>query len=294
MTVSLFFAVPFAAAAVVLALCFVGCDIVFSIDEVKSFSDYTPSILDEPTLSAYWRLGEPPGATTAVDLKAGHNGTYLSQVFPDDPPRHSAAAPGLLTLGQPGIVGGDTVPPDGARSTCIEVNGGFVSVDFDTAFNPAKTDGFTLEAWVLVGWSAADPAADRAVIVSFESAGGFKGFGLLASRANVWQALVGAGPTLTVADGPEVGFDRTSHLVLTYDGTDSTLRFFVNGEQSRAVVTDYVPSTQSRLFIGAGAPQLPEPRFPWVGKIQCIAVYTGALSREQIVTHYMHGNGMTT
>lgn len=124
MTVSLFFAVPFAAAAVVLALCFVGCDIVFSIDEVKSFSDYTPSILDEPTLSAYWRLGEPPGATTAVDLKAGHNGTYLSQVFPDDPPRHSAAAPGLLTLGQPGIVGGDTVPPDGARSTCIEVNGG--------------------------------------------------------------------------------------------------------------------------------------------------------------------------
>jgi hypothetical protein len=201
MSASLLGAVPFAAFAIVLLLCFVGCDVVFHIDPIKTFSDYTPSILDEPTLAAYWRLGEPAGATTAVDLKGGHDGAYLSQVFPDDPPIHSAAAPGLLALGQAGIVAGDTVPPNAAPSTCIEVNGGYVSVPFDPALNPTKADGFTLEVWVRVEWSAADPAADRVLMISIETTGAATGFGLLASRDNIWQGLVGTGTSLTFVNG---------------------------------------------------------------------------------------------
>jgi hypothetical protein len=101
--------------------------------------------------------------------------------------------------------------------------------------------------------------------------------------------VVGTGPSLTTADGPDVIFDATSHFVATYDGT--FFRLFVNGAQATTQATDYQASTQSRLLIGAGGPQLPEPRVPWVGKIQCVAVYKGALSPEEVAKHTVYGNG---
>jgi hypothetical protein len=293
MSAPLLVAVPLALLAIVFLLCFVGCDFHGQVPPPPPpFFKYTQSILDEPTLVAYWPLGEPAGATSAVDLKGGHNGTYLSQVFPDDPPIFSAGAPGTLVLGQPGIVPGDTVPPfdnTAARTTCIEVNGGYVSVDFDPALNPTKADGFTIEAWVRAEFGFAATPANRVIMASIDQDGGLGGFALLASRDNKWQAFVGNGPGPTFADGPDILFDTTNHLVLTYDG--NFLRLFVDGQQTTAVPTDYLPSTQSRLFIGAGAPQLPEPRFPWVGKIQCVAVYKGALPPEQVAKHARHGNG---
>jgi hypothetical protein len=293
MSASLLVAIPFALFAIVLLFCFVGCHIVFDLDEVRpGFTRYTEIILAEPTLVAYWSLGEPAGASTAADLKGGLDGTYLSQVLPDDPSIPSAAAPGTLILGQPGIVAGDTVPPhdeSSARTTCIEVNGGYVSVPFDPALNPTKAEGFTIEAWVRPEWSASDTAALRVIMASVDVAGGFHGYALLSSAANVWQGIVFTGGGLTFATGPEVILDATSHLVLTYDG--DLLRLFVNGTQSTAVAADYQPSTQSRLFIGAGGTQLPEPRAPWVGKIQCVALYKGALPPERVAKHAMNGNG---
>jgi Concanavalin A-like lectin/glucanases superfamily len=210
-------------------------------------------------------------------------------------------------LGQFGIVVGDTVPPhDGssARTTCIEVNGGYVSVPFDAALNPPKARGFTIEAWVRVGWSASDTAAHRVIMASLDTAGGVKkGYVLSASPDNIWQGSVLTGAGQTVASGPAVKFDATFHLALTYDppvGTppppDGTLRLFVDGEETtdpvNPIVTDYQPSTQSSLFIGAGGTQLPEPRAPWVGKIQCVALYEGALSPDQVKKHARNGGGV--
>jgi Concanavalin A-like lectin/glucanases superfamily len=230
----------------------------------------------------------------AVDLKAGRNGTYLSQVLPDDPSFPSAATPDppVLKLGEQGIVAGDTVPPhdaSSARTTCIEVNGGYVSVPFDAALNPTKAEGFTIEAWVTVGWSAADTAATRIIMASSDTTGGLRGYALLASPINVWEGAVGTGSGITFTTGPDVTFGTTNHLVLTYDG--ALLRLFVDGTQTTAVATDYQPSTQSRLFIGAGGTELPEPRGPWVGKIQCVALYKGALSPKRVAEHTAFGNG---
>ena len=286
-------AVPVALLAIIYLLCFVGCGFDVPTEPPPPFTAYTSSILDdEPTLIAYWPLGEPAGATTAVDLKGARNGAYLSQVFPDDPAIGSASAPGTLLLGQPGIVPGDTLPPfdnPDARTTCIEVNGGYVSVPYDPALNPTKVDGFTLEAWVHVGWSATDQAADRTIMTALDQVGGLRGFWLLVSGNNTWQALIGNGPGPTFVNGPDVLLDTTNHIVLTYDG--ALVKLFVNGDQHASVVSDYVPSDQSRLFIGAGAPHLPDPRFPWVGNIQCVALYKGALTTEQVVKHARHGNG---
>jgi hypothetical protein len=292
MSASLLVAIPFVLFAIVLLLCFVGCDFQAG-TAATGFTTYTDSILNEPTLVAYWPLGEAAGETIALELKGGRSGAYLSRVFPDDPSIPSAAAPGTLILGQPGIVAGDTVPPHDSSSpptTCIEVNGGYVSVPFDPALNPPKADGFTIEAWVKVGWSAADTAAQRVIMASLDTAGGvLKGYAFLSSAANIWQGIVFTGGGGTVATGPEVILDATSHLVLTYDG--ALLRLFVDGTQTTAVASDYQASTQSSLFIGAGAPQLPEPRAPWVGKIQCVALYKGALSPDQVKEHARHGAG---
>ena len=127
-------------------------------------------------------------------------------------------------------------------------------------------------------------------MASIDVAGGVvKGYALLSSAANIWQGIVLTGGGITFATGPEVILDATSHLVLTYDC--SLLRLFVNGTQSTAVATDYQPSTESRLFIGVGGSELPEPRAPWVGKIQCVALYKGALPPDRVAKHAMNGNG---
>jgi hypothetical protein len=299
MSVSLVLAIPLALLAIVLLLCFVGCDRVFGLSEIPApFNKYTDSILAEPTLIAYWQLGEAAGAATASDLKGNRNGMYVSEVFPADPASSSAAAPGTLVLGQPGIVSGDTVPPhDGnsPRTSCIEVNGGFINVAFDAVLNPSKADGFTLEAWVNPGWSAdptIDPPAYRTIMTALDQIGGLRGFWLFVNPDNIWEAFVGNGPGPTIVTGPEALLDTTNHVVLTYDG--NFIRLFVNGTQVQTVASDYVPTDQSRLFIGAGAPHLPDPRFPWVGEIQCAAIYKGALSPDQIATHAFHGNGSET
>jgi hypothetical protein len=287
MTTSALVLIPPTLFLIVLLLGFTGCAGLLDVEpwrpspEPEPPPEYSPIILDERTLVAYWPLGEEPGSTIAVDVQGGRNGTYESKVLPDDPDNLSAAAPGTLTLGKPGIVAGDP------QATCIEVDGGFVSVPFDAELNPNE---FSIEAWVHVGWSADSPPGVRIVMVSFDAADGvIKGFGLVAGDDNIWKAFVGAGAGITTANGPDVVFDTTNHLVLTYDGSE--LRFFLNGAQSTTVVSDYQPSTESRLLIGVGAPQLPEERQPWVGKIQCVALYSGALNSEQVAIHFQLGIG---
>jgi hypothetical protein len=69
MSASLLIAIPLALLAIVLLFCFIGCDLVLGLQHLDPFRRYTEVILAEPTLVAYWPLGEAAGETTAVDLK---------------------------------------------------------------------------------------------------------------------------------------------------------------------------------------------------------------------------------
>lgn len=86
MSASLLVAVPFALFGIVLLLCFVGCDRVFGVYAVNPppppFTRYSEVILGEPTLVAYWPLGEQAGETTAVDLKGGPTEHISVRPFP--------------------------------------------------------------------------------------------------------------------------------------------------------------------------------------------------------------------
>jgi hypothetical protein len=130
----------------------------------------------------------------------------------------------------------------------------------------------------------------QVVMSTFGTTGGGQGFALLATPDNHWAALVGNGAGLTQATGAALVFETTNQLVATYDG--SNLVLFVNGGQSSPTTpADYHPVTANPLYIGAGRPDLPEPRFPFVGKIQCVALYRGALTLDDVIRHFDRGNG---
>src|SRR6266478_787563 len=103
MSASLLVLIPPALLAIVVLLCFVGCVLYRSGNAPSTelfgppFTQYSDVTIDSNPVS-YWPLGEAAG-TVAQDTKGTNgvrNGTYLSQLFPDDPPLQSAAAPGTL------------------------------------------------------------------------------------------------------------------------------------------------------------------------------------------------------
>ena len=295
---------PFALLAIVSSLCFVGCwlpsyDMADPEDPpVFKYSDDTV-LADSDRLLAYWRLNEASGPTAVNAADPGTaDGEYQKSAFPADPPINSAEVPvGVLNFGQTGILAGDLQSPFTAGSTrqpCIYVEGGFVSVKWDPVIAPAEADGFTIEAWVHTGWGNKDLEFDRAVVGSVEASSGFKGYGILASKDQTWQAFVGNGTDVTFVTGAAVATDTDYHLIATYAKGELTL--YVNGSPSSTSAT-YVPTTgvgapdiPSRLFIGAGGTHALAPRLPFVGKIQCVALYRGAFSDADVQKHLNDGN----
>ena len=53
---------------------------------------------------------------------------------------------------------------------------------WDPIIAPTAADGFTIEAWVGVGWGGKDGAGMGDVLRTIETSGGFKGFGIVAPK----------------------------------------------------------------------------------------------------------------
>jgi hypothetical protein len=328
----LFIVVPFGLLAIVALLCFVGCN--FHGQALPLWTTYTDgTVLENPAVVAYWPLSEAADTDPAVDRKAGHNGSYIdpataSSQYPwpaysipnaPGPDIQSADAPGSLAFAQTGIVQGDSVQPGNqfdVRTTCIAVNGSYVNVPFNAAFNPPTS--FTIEAWVRVDWDANAPHAYRAVMDARDF-NPCTGFGLFAKAEDNqpgvyrWEAVIGSGgTTFTVAtsddppitlNDPSLPSSVTYYLALTYDGPSQTLVLYVDGEQRGPKITPvaYLPNTTQPLWIGAGSPYVPlrpqppgvlaSPLFPFVGAIQDVAIYNAALTSDDILLHYHNGNG---
>ena len=328
MSVPLLILLPAGLLAIVALLCFAGCG--FSATGLPPFTTYTDgTVLADPAVVAYWPLGEAADTDPAVDRVAGHNGSYVDpatvpSLYPwpaysignaPGPNVQSDAAPGSIAFAQTEIVQGDTVQPGNqfdVRTTCIVVNGCYVNVPFNAAFNPPAS--FTVEAWVRVDWSATDPHAWRFVLDARDFGGSSTGFGIYARADDGqpgvyhWGAILGNGsaaftsatsddPPITLND-PSLPAGVTYYLALTYDGPTQTLVFYVDGEQRGPKVTPvaYVPNTTQPLWIGAGSPYVPmrpqppgvaaSPLFPFVGAIQDVAIYNAALTSDIILLHF--------
>jgi hypothetical protein len=325
--------VPAGLLAIVALLCFVGCN--FNPSGLLPWTTYTDgTVLANPAVVAYWPLSEAADTDPAVDRVSGNNGNYIdpatapslypwpdySAPNPPGPDVASAAAPGTIAFAQTGIVQGDTVQPGNqfdVRTTCVVVNGCYVNVPFNAAFNPPTS--FTVEAWVRVDWSATDPHAWRFVIDARDF-NPSKGFAIYARADDDqpdtyhWGAILGSGTAFTLAtsdepitlNDPSLASGLTYYLALTYDSASQTLVFYVDGEQRGPKIAPvlYVPNTTQPLWIGAGAPFVPSrpqppgmlasPLFPFVGAIQDVAIYNAALTSDVILLHYHNGNGVAS
>jgi hypothetical protein len=318
MSASLFLFVPLALLAIVLLLSFLGCNgssssssSTLPANPPAHFFDYTNgTILPTPGLLAYWPLGETVGPTAVNSHTPGtNNGTYTNTTFFADSNVSSAAASGILAFGQTGLLDGDLVPATtgSPRTKCISVDGGYVVIPASSTLNPPPAYGFTIEAWVRVGWTSIDPAY-RAVLTSqlVDLNGNVSGFALYATPANCWEVSLGTGPTVntvaTVTSDPSCLWEATYYLAATYEPNTSTLALYVDGSKVGDVQLQvyYNVNWTGPLYIGAGPnqlpsgpayPNLPNLIYPFNGYIQAVAIYQGALSATTILKHCHNGNG---
>jgi Concanavalin A-like lectin/glucanases superfamily len=252
--------IPFAAAALVVALVFVGCGL--DVEGTWVALSYHDTLQAGHHLMAYWRLGESTG--DAVDEVNNHNGKYLGSG---------------VTRGVPGLIDGDQ-----DKAASFDGANGYVEVPFNPDLNPAPY--FSVEAWVKL---TGRHNTFRSIVTSRDVAGGKRfGFMLYAGDNEHWQAWVGAGNAWRSVLGETVRYNERQHVMMTYDGT---LRLYVDyidntTDTKFKLVTPYLPNASKPLRIGAGATELATPQFYFPGVIDEVSVHDFPYDKNEVAMHY--------
>lgn len=318
--------VPLAVVAVLVLFRFVGCQVVFPLDDV-TFGPYPEEVMKDAPV-AYWRMQETtanttvPGGTVHSETGA-HDGQLAAaqNPLPDDPPTMSPEADPLrLEIGvTPGLVAQD------AAATCFRVQGGLVGVPQRPELN---TQHFTLEAFVHPEWGVTDPQRLGRYYCVMESsdpvpagstASKRLGYALYAGPEDPanpnspyrWQLWVGNGsgfvqvkeldPVPNPAKEAPLVVAAPTYVAATFDGAQAFLWVYSADRDIEHVkyelqLPPYVPNTDGGLTIGiSGARRsiiapFPGPgrfMYPFSGKIQEVAYYDKALPESRIISHLM-------
>ncbi len=316
---------PIAVGTVIALLGFVGCNLVFKLEEtsIGDFTVYDETVLaDAPVM--YLRLQESSPGTAipggeAVDAVGAHPGTYerLGTALPDDPTALSPeAAPPLLEIG----IAPALLPPD-SLTTAMRVRAARVRVPFAAAINPPV---FTFEIFVQPEWDLTALGRYYAVVESTDKpATGSnnskqKGFAIYAGPSSPtdlqtpyrWQLWVGTGtdfrqlaeqpPANAGNPGPMVEAAPT-YLCVTFDGSEYQLFAYtetrdIDSVKYRLVPEPFVANTNADMTIGMAqatrslVPPFPGPNrnlYPFIGKMQEVVMYDKVLTEERIISHIM-------
>ncbi|MDX6718113.1 MAG: hypothetical protein QOJ63_367 [Solirubrobacteraceae bacterium] len=177
-----------------------------------------PATVAADTPAAFWRLGEKT-ATTATDVVAGANGTYV----------------GGFTLGVAGLLAGNT-------DTAVSLNGLNGAVSVAPRSTLPDGDTFTLEAWVT------RVATKRDDGIFSKGTGGPQ---LSINKSNQ-LTLARAGYGEVVHSTTTLVTGRKYHVVATKQG--SVVHLYVDGVDRTGTVTNRtMTATASPLLLGAGA-----------------------------------------
>ena len=224
-------------------------------------SGYQGLVLASAPVS-YWPLNEATGATTAVDIASGLNNITYG---------------GTYTLGEAGL------RSDGNSSVFFN-GGGSTGVAFNPSLNPNE---FTVECWVKPTDSTVQylvalqdrTTGSRTGYAIWKNNGGGAGFGMQ------WTSSGTNNPIINATSAAVAG--SSYHVVGTYDGT--TFKLYVNGVLEGSAVSTYVPAspTQPGFTIGSRNGSTTAPSY-----IQDVALYSRALTAEEILIHY--NNAPTT
>lgn len=317
---------PIAVLAVLLLFRFVGCDLVFPLDEI-TFGPYPEEVMKDAPI-AYWRMQETtattqvPGGVVKSETPNLDGQLGIAQnPLPDDPAILSPEAdPLLLEIGvTPGLVAMDPT------ATCFRVRGALVGVPQQPELN---TPHFTIEALVQPEWGVTDPLGLGRYYCVMESSnavpvGGTEskrlGFALYAGPDDPttpntpyrWQLWVGNGtgfvqvkelvPVPNAEKEAPLVVAVPTYVAVTFDGTQAFLWVYSADRDIEHVKYElqppaYVPNTDGGLSIGiTGARRsliapFPGPTrfmYPFVGKIQEVAYYDKALPEPRIISHLM-------
>jgi hypothetical protein len=224
---------------------------------------YVNAVLaDSPV--AYWRLGEAPGATTAVDATGhGNNGTY----------------------------NGVTLGTDSGLETDANTSATFSSGSWANVGDAGGFDGgdFTVEAWI------STITDDTTVMYRPDSVRGSNWSIGVDSTGRITAQVVnpdspftplffgGAGPAIQVDDG------AWHHMVVSNDA--AYIRIWVDGvEQDTAKVVQECPKAGCALAFDPPAPTTPvRIGNGFVGDVDEVAVYNHVLSNARMNAHYTSG-----
>jgi hypothetical protein len=201
-------------------------------------------------------LGDPAGSATAAD--ASGNGLV------------GAIDPGV-SLGQPGALSGDTA---------ATFNGSGAAVTVAASPRLELVNAVSVEAWV-----RPTAAGQNGGIFEKTANGWVNSQYMLMLEAGVakFRVRTATGALLPV-DGPVLPVNTWTHLVGTFDGT--TLRLYVNGAlYASAAAQGPIQSGSGVAFIG----KLGQNLYPFVGSIDEVAVFNGALSADRVRAHYLGG-----
>ncbi len=215
-------------------------------------SSYYSLVTGDPTLRAYWRLGEASG-TVAADTTGSYNGTYVN----------------MPTLGSPGAIANDP-------NTAVTFNGTSQRVTLP----PLGSAGdFTIEGWTYLTNSS----------VNNNTLYGNVGTVRLLARpgTGTWPTAAYAGVTLNGTEyvlqpkSPASNINTWVYWAVTRQG--GTLTLYRNGVQI-AQRTD-LPATATANMSGYLADQA-NGSYYLTGRIDDVAIYASALTASTIVSHY--------
>jgi hypothetical protein len=217
------------------------------------------------TPAAWWRLDDPRGSVTMLDSMGRADGVWTN--LNGQP----------VALGVRGVLASGTNAAARFESTQHQ---------WGEVFPPPVTTGdFTFECWA----RTLDTTAAMTPLSSFR-----KQYGFLFLRAtnNTWRSANGYGDVDVGADyrGSSIGpspAGKWMHLVSVYS-PGSASKTYINGVwDGQGPFVDFSRNRNTPLRIGAVGPyDLGGPSLFWTGEIDEVAVYTKALTPNQILAHY--------
>jgi hypothetical protein len=213
---------------------------------------YYSLVTGDPSLLAYWRLGETSGST-AADTTGANNGTYINKP----------------TLGSPGAIANDPNPS-------VTFNGSTQRVNLPTL--PTATN-FTIEGWTFLTNSAVNNntlygSGTTVRLLARPGTGTYRGAAYAGVTLNGTEYVL-------QPNSPASNINTWVYFVLTRQG--GTMTLYRNGVQI-AQRTD-LPATATANLNGYIADQ-PNGNYYLTGRVDDVAIYTSALPASTISSHY--------
>ena len=234
----------------------------------------TPPLSATRTFTITVRDAKPPTKSYAAMVKADgpvaywRLGELSGRTAKDEMGGNHGAYLNGVTLGVPGAM-----PTDGDTAARFRrVPGQRVEVPWSAVINPPR---FTAEVWARVTGGEGN---HRFPLMSRTEDLLMRGYNFYAMPDNTWQVWW----LPESIQGPRVEVNNWTHLVATCDGT--TKRFYVNGVEVGSSMTPFTANDERVFYIGDG----------FEGDLDEVAIYNQALTREQVVLHYLAGTAAST